>query len=174
VTATHAPLLGPYDQTLPTVPTDRLYLNRLSHPLIAAWDVSRSGACVAVTAGQFFPVLIEAHRRVADLWATQGYGGIGDRDRRRVAAVLISAAAAGEPAHLVAHLDAFAANGAALHELLSDMAQVCTYDAELRKALPAVWPGVMDVVLAAWEAGRNRRGGTIGSTTRFNTSCLRP
>jgi hypothetical protein len=148
------PLAGPYEETLPMVSTDHLYLNRLTHPLIAAWDASRSSACVAAAAGQLLPVLVETHRRVANLWAKEGYGHFGDRDRRRVAAVLVSAAAAGDPGYLRAHLSAFAANGAALQELLSDMSFVFTYDAELRKTLPAVWPGVMDEVLSAWESGR--------------------
>jgi hypothetical protein len=148
------PLAGPYEETLPMVGTDHLYLNRLTHPLIAAWDASRSSACVAAAAGQLLPVLVETHRRVANLSAKEGYGHFGDRDRRRVAAVLVSAAAAGDPGYLRAHLSAFAANGAALQELLSDMSFVFTYDAELRKTLPAVWPGVMDEVLSAWESGR--------------------
>jgi hypothetical protein len=139
---------------VPTVRTDHLYLNRLAHPLIAAWDASTSGACVAAAAGRLFPVLIDTHRRVADLWATKGYGGFGDRDRRRVPAVFVSAAAVRDTAPIAAHLDAFASNGAALHELVSDMSWVFTYDAELRKALPSVSPGVMDVVLSAWETGR--------------------
>jgi hypothetical protein len=152
------PLSGPYDESLPTVGTDRLYLNRLSHPLIAAWDASQSGACVATEAGSLFPILVETHRRVADLWATKGYGHFGDRDRRRVAGVLVKAAAAGDPRHLAAHLSAFAANGAALQELLGDMAWTFTYDAELRKTLRTVWPGVMDEVLTAWESGRMPAG----------------
>lgn len=152
------PLAGPYDEALPTVGTDRIYLNRLTHPLIAAWDASQSGACVAAEAGRLFPALVETHRRVADMWATKGYGHFGDRDRRRVAAVLVRAAAAGDPGHLAAHLNAFAANGAALQELLSDMSWVFTYGAELRKTLPAVWPGVMDEVLSAWESGRTPAG----------------
>ncbi len=151
-------LAAPYDETLPTVGADRLYLNRLTHPLVAAWDASRSGSCVAAEAGRLFPVLVETHRRVADLWAIKGYGHFGDRDRRRVAAVLVSAAAAGDPSHLRAHLSAFAANGAALQELLADLSWVFTYDAELRKTLPAVWPGVMDEVLSAWESGRAPAG----------------
>lgn len=152
------PLAGPYDEALPTVDTDRIYLNRLTHPLIAAWDASQSDACVAAEAGRLFPVLVETHRRVTDLWATKGYGHFGDRDRRRVAAVLVRAAAAGVPSHLEAHLSAFASNGAALQELLSDMSWVFTYDAELRKMLPEVWPRVMDEVLSAWESGRMPAG----------------
>lgn len=152
------PLAGPYDESLQTIGTDRLYLNRLTHPLIAAWDAWQSGACVANEAGRLLPILVETHRRVADLWATKGYGHFGDRDRRRVAGVLVKAAAAGDPSHLSAHLSAFAANGAALQELLGDMSWVFTYDSELRKALPVVWPGVMDEVLSAWEAGRKPAG----------------
>lgn len=148
-------LAGPYEETLTKVRTEDLYLNRLAHPLIGAWDATRSTACVAGAARRLFPVLIETHRRVALLWASKGYGRFGDRDRRRVAAVLVGAAAAGDRAHLAADLDAFAANADALHQLLSDMSLVFTYDAELRKALPAVWPDVMEVVLSAWEAGRN-------------------
>jgi len=40
------PLAGPYEETLTKVRTKDLYLNRLAHPLIAAWDASRSAACV--------------------------------------------------------------------------------------------------------------------------------
>ena len=148
------PLAGPYEESLPLVETDRIYLNRVNHPLIAAWDASSSGACVAASAGQLFPVLVDTHCRAAAHWAEERYGHFGDRDRRRVAGVLIRAAAAGHPAHLTAHLDEFAGNGVALQQLLMDMSIVYTYDAELRTSLPVVWPASMDVVLDAWELGR--------------------
>ena len=41
------PLAEPYDQALPGVQTDRLLVNRLTSPLIAAADAARSGSCVA-------------------------------------------------------------------------------------------------------------------------------
>ncbi|HYK95433.1 MAG TPA: hypothetical protein VE011_06165 [Candidatus Dormibacteraeota bacterium] len=152
------PLPGPYVETLSAIRTEDLYLNRLVHPLVAAWDASTTTACVAKAARLLLPVLVEAHRRVAAFWAIEGYGGFSDRDRRRVAAVLIRAEASGTSGYLAGHLLAFADNGAALQQLLSDMSWAFTHDAELRNLLPTVWPRVMDVVLDAWELGRSPTG----------------
>jgi hypothetical protein len=148
------PLDGPYQEALASVPADRLYLNRIAHPLIAAWDAHRSGSCVSGAAAGLLAVLLEAHRRVAALWATKGYGGFSDRDREGIARVLTEAGSAGDFGPLAGHLDAFAENGRALYELLSDMARVFTYDLDVAPAFLVVWREVMRVVLAAWEAGR--------------------
>lgn len=148
------PLHEPYEETLPTVPTNSVYLNRISHPLIAAWHARQTGACVAEPAGRLFAVLSETHRRVASRWAAGDYGGYSDRDRERVAWTLAEAAAAGHPAPLVDHVDTFADSGRALDQFLSDLARRFTYERSLDHAFRDVWRVILTATVTAWEAGR--------------------
>jgi hypothetical protein len=60
---------GPYEQTLPTVETRRLYLTTLIPPLIAVASASRSHCCVADQAGVLLDVVLDAHARATDHWA---------------------------------------------------------------------------------------------------------
>ena len=68
------PLAEPFDQTLPRVQTERLLVNRLTSPLIAAAEAARSGSCVAQEASRILDVLLTAHRRGAVYWAEKNYG----------------------------------------------------------------------------------------------------
>ena len=68
------PLAEPFDQALPRVQTERLLVNRLTSPLIAAADAARSGSCVAQQASRILDVLLTAHRRGAVHWAEKNYG----------------------------------------------------------------------------------------------------
>lgn len=150
------PLKGPYDQTLPTVDTDRLLLNHLVSPLVAAADAARSQACVAPAARRLLDVLFDANRRASDHWATKGYGGYGlfrDRQRPSVVRVLVEFAIEGDVGPLTDHVGAFASNARALDQLLRDVAVLFTYDDDLRGALSVVWRTMMTAALDAVDAG---------------------
>lgn len=57
------PLAAPFSQALAGVQTERLLVNRLTSPLIAAADASRSGSCVARGAGRILGILLKAQAR---------------------------------------------------------------------------------------------------------------
>ncbi|MGI5473357.1 hypothetical protein [Streptomyces sp. CA-132043] len=142
----------PYPQTLPSVPVGALMVNRLTMPTVCA-AAARSADCLTPQASALLQVLLDTHRRGMDHWMTEGYGGYPDAQRELVARVLIDLTAHGEPEPLIAHLQTFAANAAALHRLLHDLAVVFTYDAQLRPALPAVWQTVLQATCDALDTG---------------------
>jgi hypothetical protein len=152
------PLDGPYEQTLPGVETERLLVNRLTHPLVAAADAGRSASCVADSARRLLDVLYDAHRRGSDHWARKGYGEFNDRLRPRVAQVLVEAAVAGDPGPLTEYVRAFVSNARALDRLLRDLAELFTYEDALRPSLPAVWREVMTAALDAVDEGADLLG----------------
>lgn len=147
------PLDGPYDQTLPTVETERLLVNRLVAPLVAVAAAARSGSCITSAARRLLDVLFDVHRRGADHWAREGYGGYDDRQRAHVARLLVEAAVAGDAEELTEYVRVFTANARALDEFLRDLALLFTYDDGLRSALPSVWRQVMTAALDALDAG---------------------
>ncbi len=147
------PLAEPYDQALPRVQTDRLLVNRLTSPLIAAADAARSGSCVVPEAGRILDVLLTAHRRGAVHWAGKNYGPpTGDQHGPAVARVLAETAAAGNTQPVTGHVRAFTRQSPrALAELLHNLAITFTYDDALRQALPAAWRPVMEAALDEME-----------------------
>jgi hypothetical protein len=152
------PLEGPYDKTLPTVETERLLVNRLVAPLIAAAAAARSESCVAGAAQRLLDVLFDTHRRGADHWAREDYGGYNDRQRTSVVRLLVEEAVAGDAEQLIEYVRTFTANAQALDELLHDLAVLFTYDEDLRSALPSVWRQVLTAALDALEAGADLFG----------------
>lgn len=68
---------------------------------------------------------------------------------RRVARVLLASTARGDGEPLAEHVRAFAGNARALQQLLDNLSLLVTYDADLRHALPTVWPALTQVVLDA-------------------------
>jgi hypothetical protein len=149
-------LEGPYDETLPTVETERLLVNRLTAPLIATVPVARGESCVTDAARRLLPTLFDAHRRGLDHWARKGYDRL-DRHHKSVAEVLIRLAVAGDGEQLTEYVRIFSSNAPALDELLRDLALRFTYDDDLRPALQAVWRQVMTTALDALEAGADLR-----------------
>lgn len=147
------PLAEPYDQALPRVQTDRLLVNRLTSPLIAAADAARSGSCDAPEASRMLDVLLTAHRRGAMHWAEKNYGPpSGDQHRPAVARVLAETAAAGNTQPVTGHVRAFTRQSPhAQAELLHNLAIKFTYDDALRQALPTAWRPVMGAALDAME-----------------------
>ncbi len=147
----------PYSKTLGAVPPTDLLVNRLALPIACAAD-ARAAACISSEAAALLEVLLDAHRRGTDHWMTKGYGGYEDPQRELVARVLIDLTVNGEPFSLVAHMETFAGNAKALHQMLHDFAILFTYNQELRRALPTVWPVVLQTTLDAIEGGADLHG----------------
>ncbi|MFC8791910.1 hypothetical protein [Streptomyces cinereoruber] len=145
---------GPYEQTLPEVETERLYLTSLIPPLIAAGSASLSNSCVADQANGLAEVLLDAHARVADHWAREGYE---NRHSRQIARVIVALALRGNTEPLKAHVQRFAANGRALQDFLHDLTVLFTYDDDLRPALLDIWSVVMETALDAIGDGTELR-----------------
>ncbi|MFJ5309938.1 hypothetical protein [Streptomyces sp. NPDC088350] len=137
---------GPYEQTLPAVETERLYLTSLVPSLIAAGAASISDSCVADQAKGLVEVLLDAHARATDHWASEGYENRHSKDSARV---IIDLAVHGDTGPLRAHARRFAANGRALYEFFRDLAVLFTYDDDLRPSLPNVWTVAMEAALDA-------------------------
>ncbi|MBT2452528.1 hypothetical protein J7F03_36860 [Streptomyces sp. ISL-43] len=152
------PLSGPPAKALREVGADQLLVNRLTAPIMAATDAAHSESCVASRARHLLDTLWEAHRKGAAHWAMKGYSQATFREcHRRVIRVLMDTAAEGNSSPLKGHLREFASNAPALAQLLHNLSLLCTYDAELRRALPNVWPTVMQTVLDAIESGADPR-----------------
>ena len=148
------PLAEPFDQALPRVQTERLLVNRLTSPLIAAADAARSGSCVAHEASRILDVLLTAHRRGAVHWAEKNYGPPGgDEHGPAIAGILAEMAVAGNTRPLAGHVRTFTRQSPhALAELLHNLAITFTYHDALRQALPAAWRPVMEAALDEMEA----------------------
>ena len=148
------PLAEPFDQALPRVQTERLLVNRVTSPLLAAAEAARSGSCVAQEANRFLDILLTAHRRGAVHWAEKNYGPPGGDEHGPAAArVLAEMAAAGNTQPLAGHVRTFTRQSPhALAELLHNLAITFTYHDELHRALPAAWRPVMEAALDEMEA----------------------
>jgi hypothetical protein len=148
------PLTEPFDQSLPGVETERLLVNRLTAPLIAAAEAARSASCVADEADRVLGILLTAHRRGAAHWAEKNYGPpSGDEHGPAIARVLAEIAVAGDTQPLSEHIRAYTRQSPhALAELLHNLAIAFTYDDVLRQALPQAWHPVMEAALGEMEA----------------------
>lgn len=142
-----AALTGPLLNDLPLVEADRLLVDRLTGPMMACAHAASSESCVRDHATHLLDVVLAAHRRGAIHWFAQGYGADNDEDHRRVAGILLSAAAHGDSDPLTKHLQAYAAAPHAMMQLLYDFSEVCTYRSDLRRTLPTTWPVIMRTVL---------------------------
>ncbi|WP_181801256.1 hypothetical protein [Streptomyces shenzhenensis] len=146
---------GPYEQTLPEVETERLYLTSLTPPLVAAGAASLSDSCVADQAKGLVEALLDAHARATDHWAREGYENRHSKDSARV---IVTLALRGDTGPLKAHAQRFAANGRALYEFFRDLAVLFTYDDDLRPSLSDVWSVAMEVALDAIGDGTELHG----------------
>ena len=79
----------------------------------------------------------------AVLWAEERYFDSLQEHHFYPAKALFSYAARGESAPLIRCLEAYAGHPAALSQLLRDLLEAATYNAEIRASLPTVWPLVM-------------------------------
>ncbi|MFI8877897.1 hypothetical protein [Streptomyces sp. NPDC055243] len=154
---------GPYEQTLPEVETERLYLTSLIPPLVAASAASLSDSCVADQAKGLVEVLLDVHVRASDHWGREGYENRHSKDSARV---IVDLAIHGDTGPLTAHARCFAANSRALYQFLRDIAILFTYDDDLRPSLTDVWSVAMEAALDAIGDGselrRDRHWGDYG------------
>ena len=134
-----------------------LVLDWLTAPLIAATGGYRSGSCVAQRAKGLVMDILEIHLAALPHYLEHHYRRE-DFDREPVATALLVLAGAGDTRILDDYLVTLRAHPEGLGELLEDMARVATYDPAVRGDLRAVWPHVMESVLAAAEAGVQLRG----------------
>jgi hypothetical protein len=147
----------PYTDTLPPITASDLLVNRLAMP-IACTAAARAASCIRSEAAALLSALLAAHCRGADHWIREDYGGYDPPQRELVARVLINLTVNGEPEPLIEHLQTFAANARALHQLLDDFVTLFTYDSELRRSLPTIWPLILQVTLDAIDGGADLRG----------------
>src|SRR5439155_13540335 len=132
------PLGEPYEETLLTVETKRVLVNRLTPPLVAAAQAARSNSCVTDAARRLLPVLFDVHRRGSDHWAKEGYGDHTDRHRLPVVRALVDTAVTGDAGPLTDYVRLFTSNARALDQPLHDLAVLFTYHATLLSALPRI------------------------------------
>lgn len=160
------PLTGPVAESLDRVLAEDLLVSRLSAGIVGASDCAAARCCVSPDAARLRDALLRAYRRGSIHHARAGYQSSGD-GRRAVAGVLLRLAVRGDLGPLQSHVDAAMDDPAALHEFLSDLAEVATYDAEQRVNLRLVWPMVLRVALDAIAGGRDpRRSGSDRSRYR--------
>jgi hypothetical protein len=142
-----APIDGSLVEQLPQIDIDRLLVDRFTAPIVACFAATRHDTCVTARAAELLDVLLATHRRGAIHWSNQGYAPDNNEDHLRVVGVLVRAAADGDRAPLLAHLETYTGSEPALRQLLRDSSQNYTRDADLRATLPDTWPVIMRTVL---------------------------
>ncbi|MCY4392676.1 MAG: hypothetical protein OXE43_11590 [Chloroflexi bacterium] len=140
-------MTGPLPEELARVATDDLMITRIVAPIVAAGDAAASECCVRDAARDLFDQLLDTYARGAILWVEKRYLDSLHDHHFYPAKALLSYAARGESAPLIRCLEAFAGHPAALSQLLHDLLEAATYNAELRASLPTVWPLVMATAL---------------------------
>lgn len=140
-------ITGPLSEELARVATGDLMITRLVAPIIAAGDAAASECCVRDAARDLFDELLDTYARGAILWVEKRYLHSLHDHHFYPAKVLFSYAAREEAAPLIRCLAGFVGHPAALSQLLHDLLEAATYNAELRASLPTVWPLVMATAL---------------------------
>ena len=143
---------GPFEQTLLTVPSDELLVNRLRMPVVLN-HAALSTECTAARAELLAGPLWDAHLRGLDHAWRENYDHLSERHHELVARLFIQLAANGDREALDKHLRLFASNAHALHSFLHSFATVFSYDDQLRPLLGAFWPPAMATVLDEIDAG---------------------
>lgn len=146
------PIAPPYHSALADTATDCLLLNHLVPPLAAAAS-AQAAPCIRAEAAQLLTVLLDAHRRTTEHWAEEGCDSEDDRERQVVARVLVSLTIDGDPRPLTEHVRCLTSKANALQSLLRDLAQLFTYEDDLRPHLGDVWRRVMTAALDAIDDG---------------------
>ena len=146
-----APIQDPFGEALDGIPTDRLLLNRLTGPLIAAAAAASSTSCVADAARTMLGALLPAHRRATLHWAAEGYSHPGNQHGPAAARALAELAACGDTEPVIEHARALTSNMGALASFLHDLATEFTYSQSLRSTLAGTWRPMMAAALAELE-----------------------
>ncbi|MFE3254589.1 hypothetical protein ACFXPS_07270 [Nocardia sp. NPDC059091] len=149
----HAPAYGDRGSSLWLMPptealsrTERLDLGALAGPITACYQAAESRCCVSEQASVLLKAMLMIQRRIkAPVRTTTSEPpcAVG----KAVPHVLASEAVQGRVELLREHLKALANSGAALQEVLYGLAWQATHRAEVRRALPHIWPGIIRIVL---------------------------
>lgn len=167
-------LTGPLPEELASVATDDLMITRLVAPIIAAADAAASQCCVRDAARDLFDELLDTYARGAIHWVEKRYLHNLHDHHFYPAKVLFAYAARVEPTPLFRCLEAFAGHPAALSQLLRDLLEVATYNAEFRASLPTVWPLVMTTVLDAIDSSGNAQDDRLNFENALANMVPRP
>lgn len=143
-----ARLHGPLEEALSAIPTEELALDCLPGVLTSCIHAAYSACCVAECARSLLDALLDAYSRAFRKRASgPGRSAEGGDGHRSVAGALFVTAARGDCVPLVAHVRALAGSATALEAFLRDMSCQATHAADVRRALPKVWPLLMATVL---------------------------
>jgi hypothetical protein len=146
-----SPIQQPFEEALAAIPTDRLLLNRLIAPLVAAAAAASSRSCVAQTASAMLRALLPALRRSTLHWAEEQYSHPGNQHGPAAARALAELAASGSTEPLTEHVRALTGNMNALATFLHDLAIEFTYNHVLMPSLTSTWRPLMDAALSEIE-----------------------
>jgi hypothetical protein len=150
------PLPTPFHETLPGVADDDLLLNRLRMPLACMVDARRV-ACLQSAISVLWAPLWDAHRRGLALWWKEGYDHYAHITHEPIARRMIEIALDGDRDNVRSHIETFAADANALHQLFDGFATVFTYDENLRRSMVDFWPWALEVGLDAVGDGTELR-----------------
>jgi len=142
----------PVKQRLAEVADDDLLVMRLDAAIRAIGAAVVAGeSCVHAEASALLPVLLEAQRR--GLLAAEHNGDERGSHALVAARAVLGLAAAGDPAPLHTHIEAYADNGALLSTLLRALAAAAEETEALGEAARRTWPDVIARVRALHDAG---------------------
>jgi Mrp family chromosome partitioning ATPase len=148
-------LVSPIDddlrEGLAELRAEDMLVTRLTAPIVALAACADSTACVREEARTLLYTALEPYLRGAAHWEGELFDWRNE-GRGRVAMVLLHLAAGGDPQPLLAHVDGLVATPLGLSNLLGDLCRAATRSTDDRRALRAVWPGLMEHLLDAFEA----------------------
>lgn len=117
------------------------------YAVVQCIEAARSGSCIAPLARAHLGDLLTAYR--GKLAEPERWFSMGDADEERaVAGALFSIAADGEHAPLLDHLSLLCRRTERLADFLTNLCWHATYQPDLRRTLPRIWPLIMRLVLA--------------------------
>jgi hypothetical protein len=142
------PLPSPFEESLLTVSDDALMVNRLRMPLACMVD-ARNVPCLHDKVSSLWSPLWNAHCRGLAHWWTEGYDHHAHINHAPIAQRMVLIALEGDREVVQAHIETFAKESRALHQLFDGFATVFTYDDELRRCMVDFWPWAMRIALDA-------------------------
>jgi len=150
------PLPQPFHESLPAVAADELLVNRLRMPLACMVDARRV-ACLHGPVRDLWTPLWDAHCRGLAHWWKEDYDHHADLTHEPIARRMVKITVDGDSEPGRRHIEAFAQDANALHQLFDGFARVFTYDDGLRASMSEFWPWALDVALDAVGDGATLR-----------------
>jgi hypothetical protein len=142
------PLPAPFQESLPTVADDALMVDRLRMPFMCMVD-ARNVACLHGPVSTLWSPLWDAHRRGLAHWWTEGYDHQAHVAHEPIGRRMVAVALGGDRDVIQAHIEHFASESRALHQLFEGFATAFTYDDDLRADIADFWPWALGVALDA-------------------------